>query len=533
MTLLKHPTLVALAGAALVSGACLAPPVETPQTIVTQETSVRVEQNIKNKVDILFVIDNSPSMKPKQAQLAERFPTLINVLASFGAAGSPASYHVGVVTSDLGANTFVDSLKQCQPGGDAFGGGRLQAKGEAASSTCKVVTGGVKYIDFNQLDSTDNLPSGQDLATTFGCMADVGDIGCGFEQTLEAAYQALKNTSIDDNAGFLRNDAILAVVFVTDEDDCSAASSADIYNPMPSTPPDSGGLGLLNSYRCNKFGHVCDDPNGGQSILVPYGPSGGQLQNCRPATEADGGKLYDVERYINLFTKPVAQGGVKVNPEDVILVAISADPAGGYETILGNPTKQDGSGQPEPCTGPLGQACAVLVKHSCVAPSDLRFFGDPAVRIKKVVDSAKNHQFTSICDTDYTAALQALGELIVSQIGAGCLGAPITNPDNPDCVVEDVQTLGDGSTSITKIDPCGANGFVDKSCWKLTPNTKCKEIRSPINCGLEQFGMTIDRGPGGQPPANTTARVFCNTVGLQPGEADLDEASCKAKNGLQ
>jgi len=32
--------------------ACLSPPVESPKTTVTQETSVRVEQSLKNKVDL-------------------------------------------------------------------------------------------------------------------------------------------------------------------------------------------------------------------------------------------------------------------------------------------------------------------------------------------------------------------------------------------------------------------------------------------------------------------------------------------------
>ena len=516
MTYRKHPTAAILAGAALLSGACLAPPVETPRTIVTQETSVRVEQNIKNKVDILFIIDNSPSMRPKQQQLGERFPELIKVLTDFGAKGSPASYHVGVVTTDLGANSFVDSQKQCQPGGDAFGGGRLQAKGESAAAACKVVTGGVKYIDLNQLNSTDNLPSGQAIETTFGCMADVGDIGCGFEQTLEASYKALKDTSIDDNAGFLRDDALLAVVYVTDEDDCSAAGTSDVYNPMPTTPPDSGGLGILNSFRCNKFGHICNDPSTGAPVLVPYGASGSQLVNCRPASTSEGGKLFDVERYMNLFNNSKANGGIKGSPEDVILVAIAADPAGGYETVIGNPQKQDTAGQPEACAPPLGQNCAVLVKHSCVAPSDKRFFGDPAVRLKKVVDSAAHHQFTSICDTDYTQAPQSLGELIVSQIGAGCLNAPIADPTNPDCVVEDVQLLGDGSQQIKSLKPCGDSGFQGEACWKLVVNDKCKSVISPITMQSEQWGMAIDRGPGGQPPPNTIAKVSCNTIALKP-----------------
>ena len=54
-----------------------------------------------------------------------------------------------------------------------------------------------------------------------------------------------------------------------------------------------------------------------------------------------------------------------------------------------------------------------------------------------VINSAHNHSLTSICDTDYTGAIQALGDLIISSIGAGCLNSPIENraDGTPDCVV--------------------------------------------------------------------------------------------------
>ena len=87
--------------------------------MVTQETDVRVEQNIKNKVDILFMIDNSPSMIPKQNELKNRFPLLIKKLEDFASKGNPAWYHIGVVTSDLGSGQFtLGSGAQCHPGGD-------------------------------------------------------------------------------------------------------------------------------------------------------------------------------------------------------------------------------------------------------------------------------------------------------------------------------------------------------------------------------------------------------------------------------
>src|SRR4051812_47734953 len=62
-----------------------------------------------DKVDLLFVIDNSGSMKEEQAKLAEQLPKLVRILASgdFGD-GRPkftpvSSLHLGVVSTNMGA----------------------------------------------------------------------------------------------------------------------------------------------------------------------------------------------------------------------------------------------------------------------------------------------------------------------------------------------------------------------------------------------------------------------------------------------
>src|SRR5262249_8928966 len=159
---------------------------------------VRVEQNIRDKVDILFLVDDSPSMSPKQQELRNRFPQLISIIDQFAAAGNKAWYHIGVVTSDLGANSyFIPGA--CYPQPDPPGlpnspqhnrGAKLIAKGKAADPSCQPPTGGVNFIDYNQITGTNNLPTGQTLAQTFTCMASVGDTGCGLEHQLEAVYRA-------------------------------------------------------------------------------------------------------------------------------------------------------------------------------------------------------------------------------------------------------------------------------------------------------------------------------------------------------
>src|SRR5690348_14462227 len=160
--------------------ACLSPPVESPRTTVTQETSVRVEQSVKNKVDLLFLIDNSPSMAPKEVELKNRFPQLIKILDDFAAKGNPAWYHIGVVDSDLGAGPYNLNQGQCHPGGD---NGALQITAKAATGApiptqCPSfsLSGGVKYIDYNQLDGSKNT-GGLAVDQAFACLASVGDAG--------------------------------------------------------------------------------------------------------------------------------------------------------------------------------------------------------------------------------------------------------------------------------------------------------------------------------------------------------------------
>ena len=409
--------------------ACLAPPVESPKTTVTQETSVRVLQSVKNKVDILFMVDNSLSMAPKQAALRARFPQLIKRLQDFAAQGNPASYHIGVVDSDLGAGL---NTANCKAGGD---GGKLQVVPTNPSTVpppanCSSfgLSGGISYLDYNQLTGTDNIMGGLSLEDAFNCMTSVGDEGCGFEHQLESAYRSLHD-KIAENTGFLRSDAILAVVFVTDEDDCSAPDDTDLF--VSNTQANSM-YGVLHSFRCTQFGVQCNGmPLPAMSTPTPF-------MGCTSYDLSNGGKLTDINTYINFFTKPAAQGGVKADPNDVILVGITApsDPVGVTITT--------------PCAGP--ERAVVPHPQSLLHRRDRpeEFFGDPAVRVNAVINTAHNHSLTSICDTDYTGAIQSLGDPSSRQIGVGCLNSPIEAraDGTPDCVVTDVTTNPDGSQSV-------------------------------------------------------------------------------------
>ncbi|HEX8950568.1 MAG TPA: hypothetical protein VF945_01930, partial [Polyangia bacterium] len=156
--------------------ACLAPPVESPRTTVTQETNVRVEQNIKNKVDVLFMIDNSSSMDPMQLELRSKFGQFFQVFEQLAAGGTYADMQIGVITSDFGAGDTAGGGCDVSPGGQR---GILQTLPSPNATNpptgCQPPQGApfIKYA-FGAGGPTTNLPNGTDataLVNEFTCMA--------------------------------------------------------------------------------------------------------------------------------------------------------------------------------------------------------------------------------------------------------------------------------------------------------------------------------------------------------------------------
>ena len=459
------------------------PDFATPDLAVVTPTttfSILNGQQGAEKVDLLFMVDNSYSMQAMSNELKQRFGQLFKVFGDLAARGIASDVHLGVVTSDYGAGAVGAPGCQPSPGGQR---GILQAVGQAAKNTCQPPLGAnfVRYI----FGGANNLPPGQDLIQTFSCMASVGAGGCGFEHQLESVYAALHN-NLPENQGFLRADALLAVVFLSNEDDSSAPPDTDIFDKNKVQQ-----YGFESSYRQTRWGVMCN------GILTPYGDSGGPLANCLPATDPPG-KEYEVTRYINFFTQPAAQGGVKANPDRVLLVAIDA-PAEPVQVILSNPGTP--GGQPYVPCGQLNEGtdppCVPVLQHSCQNPQQPEFFGDPAVRLNTVISAAAHHAISSICDNDYTGALASLGKLVGVQISGGCVPSALADPNHPQCVVTDLTLNQDGSTTKTAISQCDQGHALP--CWHVDAKASCQ--------GLSPDGvqLIVDRNGMALPPGTQTS----------------------------
>jgi hypothetical protein len=312
----------------------------------------------------------------------------------------------------------------------------------------------------------------------------VGDKGCGFEQPLESAYRALHDLP-PENHDFLREGAHLFVLFISDEEDCSSDPNSDIFDPTKTNV-----YGRLSDYRCTQFGVACDGK------LPPYGDSAGTLMNCVGATAEQGGKLTDVQKYIDFFTRRA-----------FMLTAITGESLMGIRTSEINTKALPGT----PCTTPVnGVDCIAWLEDSCRSPQNSYFSGKPAVRVNQVVRAmpAGHSLVTSVCDTSYQAVLEALGQRIVASVSSGCITGPFEDPALPDCTVEDVT-----ASVAQPLPQCGPG--VSPPCWRLEwQPTHCAPVCAVDGDPAQHFAMSVDRGPGNKVPPDTTTRFTCTTLAV-------------------
>jgi hypothetical protein len=189
--------------------------------------------------DILFVIDDSGSMSQEQANLSANLGAFIDSLAL-----SPVDndFRIGVTSTSVEEFTNVAGVTS-----RAYGAGPSSGVPYPAGALVAIRQGtggaglsGALVYDATLYASTAGWGGRRvlgrtdpDLARAFKANVLLGLAGSGKEQPFRAVRLALTDRLLDANQGFLRPGARLAVVIVTDEDDCS-----DTANPQRVTSND-------------------------------------------------------------------------------------------------------------------------------------------------------------------------------------------------------------------------------------------------------------------------------------------------------
>ncbi|MBL4637618.1 MAG: VWA domain-containing protein [Kofleriaceae bacterium] len=165
-------------------------------------------QGVCSKMDILFVIDDSGSMGEEQGNLAQNFPLFIEALDNFN--DGSLDYRVAVTTTGRDVDYLLD-ISIPLPGFPPLDPIPMSESGDngVMRQECGMTS---RWID----------RSDTDVASTFSCVAAVGTGGPALEMPLYATQLALGARMTDGtNSGFLREDSLLGVIILTDEDDCS------------------------------------------------------------------------------------------------------------------------------------------------------------------------------------------------------------------------------------------------------------------------------------------------------------------------
>jgi hypothetical protein len=233
--------------------------------------------------------------------------------------------------------------------------------------------------------TNDDLLPGRNLQDVFSCMATRGSMGCGQEHQLRSAVEALHPRPDRNpmNAGFLRPDAYLAIVWLTDEEDASGGDdSGPFFMGMPPA-------GFGDNAREVPFAHLCNGaPPPGMPMSVP-------LSDCQANPNPPPGTLIPVQTLVDAI-KELKPG----HEEKIVVAAIAGWPPQGQEATARYSLIRGGQAGVD-----LGKVCQEAGG------------GTPGLRIKAFLDSFTHNTLQSICQASYAGALDVCGR---GSIGRSC-----------------------------------------------------------------------------------------------------------------
>jgi len=242
-------------------------PAPHPGQSSTNQFVEQIVMDSINKIDLLFMIDNSIAMADKQEILAQAVPQLLsrlidplcedeegNLVAKFDSACPPGTteefypipdIHIGVVSSSLGGHggelcspAAATSADLYDPAQDDRGELIAPLRGVDSYNNLGFLKWdpNAAYDPPGEADAEALVEAFTELVTA------TGETGCGYEAGLESWYRFLidpqppvavtrdgdystlgevNTTLLEQRAWFLRPDSLVAVIMLSDENDCS------------------------------------------------------------------------------------------------------------------------------------------------------------------------------------------------------------------------------------------------------------------------------------------------------------------------
>ncbi len=413
----------------------------------------RVENRITtanvDKVDLLFVVDDSPSMREEHNAIKDQIPRMITTLvtgmrpqANGGVDPNPfppvKDLHLGVVSVNMGiigiqgipGCSGVTGVTSMVPGFGDDGILRDVPPAANAGSCTANFPAGQRFLSY----TTGGAVTTAQLASDFACVAVTGTSGCGFEQQLESPLKALwPSIDIDANTG--KTISPNRITFLTDTaHPMLALGHGDLENHgflRNSTVEGLSLIGILmftDEEDCSSKTTVHFTP---QAYLNMGDPLYNQDLNLRCFYNQKN--LYDVARYINGFKalragneNLVVFAAITGVPPDLVddkaYKAVSWDDDASrdafYKHVLSDPRMI-----PKPDATKVAGAGNLAL--SCDTPTSK---ATPPQRIVQVAQGfGRNGLVRSLCDiSQFQPSMDGVINTLAKQLGGGCLPSALT-----------------------------------------------------------------------------------------------------------
>jgi hypothetical protein len=460
-------------------------------------------------------------MAPKQTVLAQNFRKMIASLKMLP--GGLPEVHIGVVSSNVGAGMGAMG-GNCGVGlGDrgllwgndpndltasvAAGSVAATDPNNPIADGCGLLLGARWIEDVARPDGEDGRQrnySGRTIEDVFTCLATaVGSNGCEEQHLLQATRVALipQDGINEANSGFLRPNAYLFIVLVTDQDDCSANNyntlNDDMFNMVTKGDP-----GDTTTLRCAARGHLCGgqpipdyDPLIGYTGTTPFSHtftdcSAKEKRLLNPNGSPDDPNnvdyaylpLIDVQEMIDSVNSVKgAQAKQKILVSGIIGWLPGPNATNLPPDLQINPNYRIDK---DATSLPASQQNLWDYMPICTIPSQMSADGNiykayGGLRLKRFIDAFGNGGRTlSICNTDFTNAMAQVpdvGRSMMEVSSPGCIDAPLidTDPNTPE-IEPDCQVFYQSPCDTLGIAGCQQTG------WATRPLSECKDAQGKI-----------------------------------------------------
>jgi hypothetical protein len=535
---------IALPTLPLVWWACTSHPLTQPVPSPEQQTDIYITVAPNRLLDLVFMVDNSPSMAPKQDKMNAQFPKLIAALKD-PTDGTLPDLRVAIINSDLGTGSQYTS-GSCGPktlpdGPSAYGDqGRFQMIG---ATGCGVNSASATYLEYKGGQPVNYTG---DINLVFACLAKgLGTLGCGEEHQLQAFEFALVAGGLgpvnDAQHSMLRPSAYLGLVFLTDEDDCSAYPNDPMFGVKPELAGESASIRCYSrSHACNGLNLTQTPPGPGYPTSAPFSATWGDCQARVNDTCSGDPNLTSQPTTCNPL-KDVVQlaneiKSLKGDPEQILVAGIFGIAFTGTPPVVDNAAPYKIDMVPNPNSADTAHPTVWDSWPVCYdpnhRPANANTF-DPTAAGWGATAGLRNSRFIdefganglkfSICQTDFTASMQTIGDTIAKKLQNLCVDyklwhdpttdlpncrvvyrTPETDPNDPTKVI-----FIESPISMPQCDPAATTGNVSEDCWKLTiDNVKCPKAYNGQLITVLRTAAEIAKGPLA---AGTKVGMQCRT----------------------